>query len=66
MKILQFPQWMKRDPSVQQSPHQPFKPSPSVIRGYAKDIEKYGEPMDSDFSNYFRKCAEYYAERQKS
>lgn len=43
-----------------QSPIEPFKPSAFVIAAYAKDIEKYGHPMDSDLPAYFRKCADYY------
>lgn len=66
-KILQFPSWLKRDASVTQSPLEVFKPSATVIRGYAKDIEKYGCPLDSGLPSYFRKVADYYdkLERQQ-
>lgn len=60
MSILNFPWWKQRDHSCQQAPEKPFTPSPSVIRSYANDIEKHGKPLDSDFSAYFRKCADYY------
>jgi len=60
-KILQFPNWLNRcGNSVQQSPPEVFRPSASVIHGYAKDIERYGQPMDSDLPAYFRKVADYY------
>jgi len=64
IKILQFPRWLTRDNSVQQSPPEQFKPSATVIRHYALDIEKYGQPMDSDLPSYFRKVAAYYEEQQ--
>lgn len=64
MKILQFPNWFnRRDDSVSQAPPEPFKPSPTVIRAYAKDIEKHGEPLDSGLPDYFRKVADYYEAR---
>lgn len=62
-KILQFPSWLMRDNSVQQSPPEVFKPSASVIHGYAKDIERYGQPMDSGLPAYFRKVAAYYEDQ---
>lgn len=60
MKILNFPFWKSRDNSCQQAPEEPFKPSALVITCYARDIEKYGQPMDSGLPEYFRKVADYY------
>ena len=62
MKILKFPWWRLPDKNIQREPASAFKPSPNIIHAYANDIEKYGKPLDSDFSNYFRKCAEFYKE----
>lgn len=60
MSILNFPWWKQSDHSCQQAPEAPFKPSASVIRAYAQDIEKHGRPLDSGLPAYFRKCANYY------
>lgn len=50
--------------SAQQSPSHVWKPNSDVLRGYAKDIERYGKPMDSDLAPYLRKLASYLEEDQ--
>lgn len=65
MSIINFPKWLLPDRSVQQSPPEPFKPSATVIAGYAKDIEKYGQPLDSGLPSYFRKCADFYESEEQ-
>lgn len=65
MSILNFPWWRTRSTDAQVAPIKPFKPSASVIRGYAADIEKYGRPLDSGLPDYFRKCAEYFEIKDK-
>lgn len=60
-KIIDLLRFINR---VQQSPAEPFKPRPDVLRAYAKDIERYGQPMDSDLAPYLRKTAEYLEEKQ--
>lgn len=55
-KIIDFFRFFNR---VQQSPDEPWKPRPDVLRYYAQDIERYGTPMDSDLAPYLRKTAAY-------
>lgn len=65
MSILRFPSWLVRDNSTTAAPPMSFRPSTSVIRGYCDDIDKYGHPMDSGLSSYFRKVATYYESKEK-
>ncbi|MCE9567655.1 MAG: hypothetical protein K8U57_37110 [Planctomycetes bacterium] len=55
-KVLDFFRFYNR---VQQSPAEPFRPSPDVLRYYAQDIERHGKPMDSDLGPYLRKTADF-------
>lgn len=63
-KILRMIRGIGGDDSVSQSPPQEFKPDPVVIVAYARDIEKYGFPLDSGLPSYFRKVADYYEEKE--
>lgn len=55
-KIIDFFQFFN---PVDASPAEPFKPSANVLRSYAQDIDRHGEPMDSDLAPYLRKTADY-------
>lgn len=55
-KIIDFFRFFSH---VQQSPAEPWKPRPDTLRAYARDLEQYGKPMDSDLAPYLRKLADH-------